>query len=102
MRRKLQESGSYRPPRGIRKTHTPVGNRVKQIVVGAIREIYANRELLLSQRLGIIELIPKSDKNQRFIKNWRPFALLETFYKIISATLAYRIKQVPDSIIGQH
>ena len=40
----------------------------KWIVVGAIRELYDNPELPLSQRLGIIALIPKSDKDQRFIK----------------------------------
>ena len=72
----------------------------KWVVVGAIREIYENRELPISQRLGIIALIPKSDKDQRFIKNWRPLTLLETFYKLISATLANRIKPVLDTIIG--
>ena len=30
----------------------------KQIVVGAIKEVYENRELPVSQRLGIIALIP--------------------------------------------
>ena len=74
----------------------------KQIVVGAIREVYENRELPILQRLGIIALIPKADKDKRFIKNWRPFILLETFCKIISATLANRIKPVLDSIIGKH
>ena len=61
-----------------------------QIVVGAIREAYETRELPISQRLGIIALIPKADKDKRFIKNWQPLTLLETFYKIISATLANR------------
>ena len=64
---------------------------LKWIVVGAIKEIYTNREIPLSKRLGIIALIPKSDKDQRFITNWRPLTLLETFYKLISATLAKRI-----------
>ena len=40
----------------------------KRIMVGAIREIYDNRESPLLQRLSIIALIPKSDKNQIFIK----------------------------------
>ena len=42
---------------------------MKSVVVGAIGEIYENKELPLSQRLGIIALIPKSDKDPRFIKN---------------------------------
>ena len=74
----------------------------KWVVMGAIGEIYENKELPLSQRLGIIALIPKSDKDPRFIKNWRPLTLLETFYKLISATLANRIKPVLNSIIGLH
>ena len=51
----------------------------KPVVVGAIGEVYKNRELPISQRLGIIALIPKADKDSRYIKNWRPSTLLETF-----------------------
>ena len=69
--------------------------------MGAIKEIYSNRELPLSQRLGIIALIPKSDKDQRFNTNWRPLTLLETFCKLISATLANIMKPVLDKIVGQ-
>ena len=47
-------------------------------------------------------MIPKSDKDQRFITNWRPLTLLETFYKLISATIANRMKQLLNKIIGQH
>ena len=48
----------------------------KTIVVKAINEIYVNEELLITLRLGIIALIPKVDKDQRFINNslfWRLF-----------------------------
>ena len=69
--------------------------------MGANGEIYSNGVLLLSQWLNIVALIPKSDKDQRFITNWRPLTLLETFYKLISATLANRMKPVLDKIIGQ-
>ena len=60
------------------------------------------RELPHSQRLGIIALIPKSDKDQRFITNWRPLTPLEKFYKLISATYANRLKAVLNKIIWQH
>ena len=66
--------------------------------MGAIRIIYTNRELPLSQRLGIITVIPKNDKGQQFITNWRPLTLLETFLKLISAMLANRMKPVLDKI----
>ena len=70
--------------------------------MGAIKEIYLNRELPLLQRLGIIALIPKSDKDQRFITKWRPLSLLETLYKLISATLPNRIKPVINKTNGKH
>ena len=68
--------------------------------MGGIKEIYTNRELPFYQRLSMITLIPKSDKDQRFITNWRPLTLLEKFYKLISVTVANRMKAVLDKIIG--
>ena len=72
---------------------------LKTIVVRAINEIYVNEELPITLRLGIIALIPKGDKDQRFINNWRPLTLLETLYKLISAKLANRLKPTLDKII---
>ena len=74
---------------------------LKTIVVGAINEINENGELPITLRLGIIALIPKGDKDQKFINNWRPFILLETLYKLISATVANRLKPTLDKIIGK-
>ena len=72
----------------------------KKIVLGAIHEIFKNRELPLSVRLGIIALIPKEDKDPRFISNWRPLTLLETLYKLLSSTLASRLKPTLDRLLG--
>ena len=73
---------------------------MKIIVIGSINKIHENVGLPLSLRLGIVALIPKSDKDQRYISNWRPLTLLETLYKLISATLANRLKPVLDKNIG--
>ena len=73
---------------------------VKVIVLGAIHEIFENKELPLTVRLGIIALIPKVDKDPRFIFNWRPLTLLETLYKLISSTLASRLKPTLDRLFG--
>ena len=51
---------------------------IKKIVLGTIHEIFDNKELPISVRLGIIALIPKGDKVKRFILNWQPLNLLET------------------------
>ena len=53
-----------------------------------------------SMRQGNIVLIPKENKPKRYIKNLRPISLLSTIYKIISACIANRMKQVLPSIIG--
>jgi hypothetical protein len=63
---------------------------------------YANNvgNLSIDQRRGIINLIPKKDKDPRYLKNWRPISLLNTDYKIITKTLANRIKKVLPSVIN--
>ena len=70
---------------------------IKWIVLGTIHKIFYNRELPISVRLGIIALIPKDDKDRKFISNWRPLTLFETLYKILSSTLAARLKPVLDN-----
>ena len=41
---------------------------------------------------GIINLIPKANKDSRYLKNLRPITLLNTDYKIIEKILANRLK----------
>ena len=52
------------------------------------------------QKLGIVTIIPIADKDPRILSNWRPFTLLNTFYKLISSVLAERLKPVLERIIG--
>ena len=54
-----------------------------------------------SQRLGLIRLIPKKDKNPLLVKNWRPITLLPVCYKILSKTLAYRLAAILPDIIDK-
>ena len=49
--------------------------------------------------MGIITIIPKGEKDKRFLTNWRPLTLLNTLYKLISGCIAERIKPVLDDII---
>ena len=51
-------------------------------------------ELSITQKQGIISILPKGDKPREFLKNWRPISLLNVTYKIISACIANRLKQV--------
>ena len=54
-----------------------------------------------SMRRGIITLLPKKDKNQLLLKNWRPISLLNTDYKILAKVLAFRLKKVLPSVIHE-
>ena len=67
------------------------------------RYTYSLIHNLLSQkqRLGIIDLIPKKDKDLRCLKNWRPVSLLNTDYKIIAKTLANRLHKVIAKILDE-
>ena len=52
------------------------------------------------QKLCIVTIIPKGEKDPRMLSNWRPLTLLNSFYKLISSVLAERLKPVLERIIG--
>ena len=72
---------------------------IKQFVLRSVDHSFENNRLSVSQRLGIISIIPKGEKDKRFLKNWRPLCLLNSLYKIVSGALAERIKPSLDFII---
>ena len=49
---------------------------------------------------GVINLIPKANKDVRFLKNLRPITLLNVDYKIIEKCIANRLVPALDSIIN--
>ena len=54
--------------------------------------LYSFETCMLSdgQRRGLLNLIPKKDKDLRFLKSWRPVVLLATDYKILAKALSIR------------
>ena len=54
----------------------------------------------ISQRRGIVKLIPKKDAELVLIKNWRPLTLLNFDYKIASKAIASRIKTFLPKLIS--
>ena len=62
---------------------------------------FGKGELSISQKQGIIRLIPKKDKNLSYLKNWRPISLLNVDYKIATKTLALRLGKVLPKIIDK-
>ena len=72
---------------------------MKIFIANAINYSYDSGKLSITQRLGIITLIPKGDKDKTFLKNWRPLTLLNSIYKLVSGCIAERMKPHLDTII---
>ena len=70
-------------------------------LVRSINYSYKILRMSSSQRRSMITLIPKSNRNRWFLKNWRPISLLGVDYKIASSVIANRIKKVLPKIISE-
>ena len=51
-------------------------NDISVLIVNSINCSFQKGQLSVTQRQGIIALLPKKDKNPLFLKNWRPITLL--------------------------
>ena len=49
--------------------------------------------------MAIVTLLPKGLKDKRYLANWRPLTLLNSFYKLVSGCITERIKPALDTII---
>ena len=71
----------------------------KYFILNSLNFAYESGNLSVSQKLGIIILLPKPDKDKKLLTNWRPISLLNHVYKILSGALVERIKPILPSII---
>ena len=70
-----------------------------QDLVSSFNAAFDIGEMSVSQRRGVITLLPKEDSNLLLLSNWLPITLLNTDYKIASKVIAKRIECVLPSII---
>jgi len=61
---------------------------ISTYVVNSLTYAFNTGNLSISQRQGIISLIPKKKKDTLYLKNWRPVTLLNVDYKIATKTIA--------------
>ena len=61
---------------------------------------FQSRKLSISQRRGIISLIPQKIKDKTMLENLRPISLLNVDYKIVTKAIAKRLEKVLPSIIN--
>ena len=75
-------------------------NNLADCLVNSINYAYEVRQFSVSQRRGIIKVIPKKDADPCLVKNWRPITLLNTDYKIAAKAIANRLKIVIPKIVN--
>jgi len=73
---------------------------IKTYVLNSYKDIWKNKHLGISQRQGIISLIPKKNKDPKKLTNWRPITLLNTDYKILTKYIAEYMKNYLTDIIN--
>ncbi|PIK34638.1 reverse transcriptase [Apostichopus japonicus] len=70
-------------------------------LLGVYNNIFKTGTMSMSQRTGIVTLLPKKgDKTDP--TNWRPISLLNTDYKLISKVLQIRMSKVLPTIVNEH
>ena len=73
---------------------------IKDFLISALNAGYHKGTLSISQRRGLITLLPKKQKILYRLKNWRPISLLNCDYKIATKGIATRMKKVLPNIIN--
>ena len=72
---------------------------IRLFLFDSFRYSFENDILSNDQRRGILNLIPKANKDLRHLKNWRPVTILNTDYKILTKVLANRLQPLLEKII---
>ena len=75
--------------------------KLRFFVLRAINESFTRKEMSITMKQCVITCLPKGDKAREEIKNWRPISLLNVSYKLASAAIANRLKNVLNSIIAK-
>jgi len=61
-------------------------------LIDSFNEGFQTGKLSISQRRGIISLIPKDENNLMVLSDWQPITLLNVNYKILARAIAKRIE----------
>ena len=73
--------------------------KIKGIFMELVNDVSKSETLYDSASTGIINLIPKPQKDMRRIKNLRPITLLNSDYKVMEKVIANRMLPAMDHII---
>ena len=62
---------------------------------------FKHGQLNITQKQGIISVVPKKRKNRLYLENWRPISLLNIDYKIAAKTIAGRISNLLPKLFSE-
>ena len=69
-------------------------------MVESFNYAFENGFFSISQRQGVISLIPKKNNNLELLRNWRPVSILNVDCKILTKAIALRLEKVLPKIIS--
>ena len=75
-------------------------NDLHYYLLNSLTCAYAKGFLAVTQRRGLITLLPKKNKPANLLKNWRPITLQNCDYKIATKSIASRMRKVLQRIIN--
>ena len=74
---------------------------LKQPLLNMYNYAFKKGILPLCTRSGLISLLPKKDKNTKYVKNMHPLTLLNIEYKILAKVMDNRLKEILPDIIHE-
>ena len=93
----LKNLRKTKPHRGILLMLLGIScNPLKECLTGAY-----HGEMSISQKRGVISMLPKKNKDTLLLKNWRPITLLNIDYKIATKCIAKRLEKVLTELINR-
>ena len=72
---------------------------IKDTFMKSLKESKKLKYFCASQRQAIVKLLEKPNKDKRYISNWRPISLLNFDLKMISKSLATRVRKVLSNLV---
>ena len=68
-------------------------------VLASLSDAFAAGSCTVDQRRGIVRLLPKRNKPTHFVRNLRPISVLNVDFKLLTKTLAIRMRDIMPTII---
>jgi len=76
--------------------------KLKSDMTSSFNDAFQKETLSISQRRGIISLIPKQGKDKTLLENLRPISLLNVDYKILTKAIEKRLEKIFLRIINHN